>query len=428
MNNPIGVAARGKGVLNAARRALVISRRYGFTPRKMDAALSHFAKLLAEYYASATFPIPASVVARNPGVIEKYQGPNIEYAVHGYYHVDHKQLSLETQLAHFSSARKIFESRGLTSYGFRAPYLRGNSDTLTAVIQTGFSYETTQGIVWDVLNGNETDSFKQVLPFYGAISAKDYLAVPRWKNGLVEIPYCLPDDESLIDRLQFDSPQAMNIPWLAILEETYRRGELFSLGLHPERIYLCETPLRQTLKAARQLFPSVWLARLDVIASWWVNRTNSQVTIRDEGQGWLHIDIEGPQGLTILTRNINTKAESKDWDGVYCLVNENSFTVQSERRPFIGVSPTSDEYLSSFLSQQGYIVETAQDDRSHSFFFHREKFERNEEKPLIEGIESSAEPLVRLGRWPDGARSAMCVTGDIDALTIWDYYSRFIGK
>jgi hypothetical protein len=42
-------------------------------------------------------------------------------------------------------------------------------------------------------------------------------------------------------------------------------------------------------------------------------------------------------------------------------------------------------------------------------------------------IEESKRPLVRLGTWPDGARSALAVTGDIDALTIWDFAARFRG-
>ena len=37
--------------------------------------------------------------------------------------------------------------------------------------------------------------------------------------------------------------------------------------------------------------------------------------------------------------------------------------------------------------------------------------------PLLTQIEQADFPLVRFGRWPNGARSAFNVTGDIDALT-----------
>jgi hypothetical protein len=36
----------------------------------------------------------------------------------------------------------------------------------------------------------------------------------------------------------------------------------------------------------------------------------------------------------------------------------------------------------------------------------------------------SPAPLVKLGRWPDGAKSALCLTGDLDALSLVDYLSR----
>jgi hypothetical protein len=32
-----------------------------------------------------------------------------------------------------------------------------------------------------------------------------------------------------------------------------------------------------------------------------------------------------------------------------------------------------------------------------------------------------------LGLWPAGARSALAVTGDIDALTLWDFGLRLLG-
>jgi len=39
-------------------------------------------------------------------------------------------------------------------------------------------------------------------------------------------------------------------------------------------------------------------------------------------------------------------------------------------------------------------------------------------------IEKAPGPLVRVWRWPDGARSALAATGDIDALTLRDFVVR----
>ncbi|HSL45266.1 MAG TPA: polysaccharide deacetylase family protein [Anaerolineales bacterium] len=428
MNNTIGVAVSGKGLLKTARRAAVISTRYGLTSRKMDNILAHTARILNEYDCAATFPLVTAALVRNRGVAEKYESQNFEYAIHGYYHIDHKSVPFELQAEYFSKARQKFEERGLTVSGFRCPYLRWNADTLKAIKQAGLLYDTSQVIAWDVAKEYESESYRRVLGFYGAVSANDYLALPRYDDGLVRIPYCVPDDEALIDRLEFASADALNNPWLAILEATYQRGELFTLGLHPERVYLCETALRETLKAARQLRPQVWFASLDVISSWWLDRSNAQVSLRAEPNNVYHMEVTGPEGITLLARNAEVLSENQPWDGDYVQFNGTQATIRSASRPVIGVSSRSHPYLLAFLRQQGYIVETAEEGQQYSIFIDRETFAYEEEKALIENIEMDPAPLVRLGRWPNGARSALCVTGDIDALTIWDYYFRFLGK
>ena len=428
MNNPIAVVINGKGLLNAARRGAVIFGRYGLTAYKMDKILAHLARILDAYDCAATFPLVTAALARNRGVAEKYESRNFEYAVHGFYHIDHKPLSFEMQAEYFTKARQKFEDHGLTVSGFRCPYLRWSDDTLKAIKQAGLLYDSSQVIAWDVVQGNESESYRRVLGFYGAVSANDYLALPRFDNGLVRIPYCVPDDEALVDRLEFVSGAAMNSPWLTILEETYRRGELFTLGLHPERIYLCEAALRETLQAARQLRPHIWFARLDAISRWWLDRANTEVALRTDVDSLYHVDVRGPEGVTLLARNVDVISGNKDWDGIYSQLDGTSATLRSESRPCIGVSTRSHPYLTAFLRQQGYIVETVEDGHAHSIFIDREKFGYEDEKALIEEIENSRTPLVRLGRWPNGARSALCITGDIDALTIWDYYLRLVGK
>ncbi|MDI9546097.1 MAG: hypothetical protein QM346_00715, partial [Chloroflexota bacterium] len=64
----------------------------------------------------------------------------------------------------------------------------------------------------------------------------------------------------------------------------------------------------------------------------------------------------------------------------------------------------------------------------HAYFLDRQQFSALDERPLLAEIEDGDRPLVRLGRWPRGARSALVVTGDIDALTLWDYGLRALGS
>jgi hypothetical protein len=166
---------------------------------------------------------------------------------------------------------------------------------------------------------------------------------------------------------------------------------------------------------------------MDDIARWWRDRSAATVDVRDDGMGRLRLRCHGPDGLTVLVRNVDVSA-SEPWSNGYRRVRAVEFDAPGERRPFIGVHPTSPERLISFLRQQGYLVERAGSGSGYSFFLQRERFSRADERSLLDEIEGGTFPLVRFGRWPNAARSALAVTGDVDALTIWDYALRFLGR
>lgn len=426
--NPIATATKGKGLWNMLKRVTVIGRRYGLTARKMNRIMTRFATILETFDAQATFPITGMALARSRGFAETFQRKQIELAAHGYYHVDHTQLSLEEQIKQITAVSQLLATKGVKPVGFRCPYLRWCDDTVTAIKQAGFLYDGSQALAWDIDESLMTEAYRRVLQFYGAVSANIYPALPRLEHGLVRIPYCLPDDEALIDRLAFPSQETMNAIWPHILNETHRQGELFTLGLHPERLELCEAALTRTLQQAQQLSPKVWQARLDEIAAWWQARLNSNVIITTGENNACHVTISGPEGVTVLARGLEIAAPTTAWDAVYRQVEAFEFTFQAEKRPFIGVSPHTAPSLTSFLQQQGYIVESVSSGDNHVIFLDQPQFAAEEERPLLTNIEQGDFPLVRLGRWPNGARSALCITGDIDALTIWDYGLRFLGN
>jgi hypothetical protein len=275
MTNPLAVAVKGKGFSALFNRARAISRRYGFTSAKVDRALKLFTEVLGTYECGASFPITASVLRRSAHILEKYPAHDIEFAIHGLLHVDYSQLSLDEQDSHIQRARQIFSKTKIGVTGFRCPYLRWNADTLAAAANQSLSYDGSQALYWNVEENYLTEAYRHVLEFYRAKSANDYPALPRITRNVVQIPYCLPDDEALIERMKLSDTQAMSEIWLAMLGQTYELGELFTLGLHPERIGLLHKPLANTLAKARSLSPSVWIARLDEIAGWWRAREHS---------------------------------------------------------------------------------------------------------------------------------------------------------
>lgn len=428
---PISIALKGKGVTALTRRIWSMSHRYGLTASKMDKSLAQLAHILNEFDCRATLPITTVALARNSRVIQKYQAQDIEFAVHGYLHIDHSQLSLAEQMAHFSQASQLFQAHQIQFKGFRCPYLRWNEATLTALSQTNFLYDSSASLFWNVSQQHTTDSYYRALSFYGAQPLADYPAIPSLdaERNLVRIPYCLPDDESLVERLVWQNPVTMHQVWPAMFQYIHTQGELFNLGLHPERTAQCAQALIATLKAVRQVEAEVWRARLDEIATWWRNRTATTVELTpDQDNNW-HLTVNGPPGTTLLFRTLDVKTDSQPWFNHYRQADDPTFCIfQAQQRPFIGVSPDSSLYLASFLKQQGYIVEISPDKSLYSCYFNQPTFSTQDERALLNQIETGNFSLIRLGRWPHGARSALCITGDIDALTLWDYGLRFLGK
>ena len=427
---PFTVAIKGKGLTTLFKRVWTIGQRYGFTAAKMERSLAHLSRILRQFDCRATLPITAIALTRNSGIIQKYQAQGTEFAIHGHRHIDYSQLSLEEQRAHLHQAGRVFQDHGIRFDGFRCPYLRWSEHTLTALSQNGFGYDSSASLVWDIGEEHATDSYDQVLRFYGAQPAADYPTLPYLDlaRNLVRIPYCLPDDEALVERLRWRSPAEMNQVWPAMFRQIHERGELFTLGLHPERIEDCSSALIATLQQVRAVTPAVWCARLSEIAAWWKARYAAAINVTNIQDDILQLTVNGPEGTTLLLRSLDVKTATGPGFGGYQRASEIPCTICANKRPFIGISPGTAPALASFLKQQGYILETSSNSDLYSLYLDHDSFSRRDERPLLAGIEKANFPLARLGRWPDGARSTLAVTGDIDGLTLWDYGLRFFGR
>jgi polysaccharide deacetylase len=427
----VAVAAKGKGTWNAMRRAGAIGTHYGLGPRRMEDRLATVHTLVDRCGCRATLPVVASVAERYPTVIARYSARGLEFAVHGLYHVDHTDLAKVDQIDQLERARRALEGAGTLAAGFRAPYLRANEATIEAVRRTGFLYDASQAFHWPLDGGGgggggrTAGAYERALVFYGARSAGDHPVLPWAEGGIVRLPYCLPDDEAVVDRLGLTPVQIAGL-WRTVLDATHERGEMFTLAVHPERIVECAAPIANVLAAAQTLRPPVWIARLDEIARWWRDRTVSIVSAQEARTGWLRVSVLGPDGTTMLARNLDVPG-AEPWSGAYARVPSTELEVPAVPRPFVGVRPTASAALVTFLREQGYIVERSESPRLYGSFVERDRFSWADRRPLLAEIEGTTSPLVRLGRWPYGARCALSVTGDVDALTIGDYARRFLG-
>ncbi|MGQ0603331.1 MAG: polysaccharide deacetylase family protein [Anaerolineales bacterium] len=425
MPNPLAIALKGKGVFNVVRRGASIASRYGLTTARLDVELRRLTQLIQHYNCPATLPITSVVLRRNPRLIQRYQAQGIEFAIHGYRHVDYSALPVVEQRRHLATAQRIFAKAGITLHGFRAPYLRRNRETLTVLRELGLRYDASPAYAWEVLTEPATPVYARVLEFFGAQPAARYPVVPSLEADVVRIPYSMPDDESLIERLGLTTVEEMSALWVSILRQSHRHGELFTLGLHPERTSLCYEPLRAVLAEAHTL-RDVWMARLDAVAEWWRERLQTKVELTEVGPGGYYVAVTGSRAVTVLVRGGTVNVDTLPWADGYRRVTAASFVINTPARPIIGLSPHSAVGVAPFLRQQGYIVDTNAVPGECSVYVDQPTFAAEDQRQLLDQIESSTDALVRLGRWPNGARSALSVTGDIDALTLWDYGLRFV--
>jgi hypothetical protein len=432
-SNPIALAAGAKGSKAFLHRVGMIGRRYGVTPAKLERAVAQFVQLVGHFGSGATFPTPAIVVERHPQILRKYQAQGIEFAVHGYRHIDYSQLGYEDQLSHLRQACRIFAEAGVKAIGFRSPYLQWDSHLERAIEAVGLSYVSNQSIVWKVLDLDSLTeqaraNYARALGFYQGWDADRRLSLPTLSGALVNIPVCLPDDEILLDRLDGAGRGLVESAWRSMLLQTHQRGELFTIQLHPERIGQCADDLSRVLAKARALTPSVWMARLDEIAVWWRDRAAATAEVREIETGSWQVSVSGPPATTVLARGVELGSSAEPWFDGYFKLSSMGGTVRAARRPVIGLSPRCPQSLGSFLRQQGYICEANAEEEACSIYVDEPTFVAEDEIRLLSTLEGSDKALVRLGRWPGGARSALCVSGDLDALTLWDYGLRFLGK
>jgi peptidoglycan/xylan/chitin deacetylase (PgdA/CDA1 family) len=423
---------RSKGLRRYIERGQAILTRYGLTPSRMLRALDQFSRILDEFRCGATFPITAIVVERNGQAIRKYMDRGIEFAIHGYRHIDlsrHTPQELEHDL---QRARDIFASAGVPVNGFRSPYLISNQHLHTAARGAGLAYVSNQPILWDV-SGDEPmapeakTAYERAIAFYTPWRASERLAVPRLEGELTEIPVSLPDDEILLDRLNGTGPGRAGAAWQRILLETHQYQELFTLQLHPERIDQCASDLAAVLAAAQALDPPVWIARLSEIAAWWRARSAATITATHTDSR-LRLSLQAPQGTTLLARKVCVNAPTRAWAHGYECCQTHNLELDTCILPFIGVPGGTPAPRVSFLRQQGYIVQVSDCPQDYTIYLHQAGSVLENERSLIKQIEDRDSPLIKLGRWPNNACGALAITGDIDALTLWDYGLRYLGR
>jgi peptidoglycan/xylan/chitin deacetylase (PgdA/CDA1 family) len=414
-----------RGVSNLVRRTAQITTRFGSGPGRMGRRFESIMDVLDEFDVRPTFPITALPMSRNPSFAHRLLERGAELAVHAWSHIDLTSLDIEGQGEHMGRAIRLFREHAVPFTGFRAPYLHWNDDTMRVVEDYKFRYSSNQTVFWRVideesLDAKEREGLERGKAFYRPVDADRMIVLPYRRRGFVEIPVSLPDDEILLDRMYIHDAEYLGKVWREILDASYRRGELFTLQLHPERIDFFADALRDLLREARDRRPGVWIATLDSIAEWWVDKSANRIDLVRDG-GKFRADIKACPGATVYLRTSNVER----------VVEPGTIAIdagETNVRPCAGISPGSDRELVQTLVEMGYVVEIGEEQEGFAVHLgRRDDSDLDTVLDCVARLRACPGPLVRFGSWPHGNRSALAVTGDIDALTIWDFVHRFRG-
>ena len=428
----VSFLSKSRGLSNLVSRIFTVLSRFGISSKKFENRLKRYFEVVHGAGYLPTFAITAVVLDRHPDCIKELSQKGVEFAVHGYVHIDYKVASREKKDNHFKKAISIFKMREIPFAGFRAPFLRTDANTSPVLSDNGFLYNSSRALCWPIvdinkLSGYRQNNFNSLMEFYKPLQAEEYVSLPRFENGLVEIPVSIPDDEAILERLGISDEKKIADIWLDILKRTYDNGELFVLSLHPERFDYCETGLRETLQKAKEPNPPVWVATLKEIAEWWREKNKFIFEIQSQGGGGYRVKAECSERATILVKNVEIHGPTDRWFDDYRCVTARDFILESQKRPVIGVGADSCTAVIKFLQSEGYIIDSNSKGEDCGLFLENlQQFGEADKKALLGQIEKSNAPMLRYWRWPNQARSALSVTGDIDSMTLSDFVLRIL--
>jgi peptidoglycan/xylan/chitin deacetylase (PgdA/CDA1 family) len=437
--NLVAFSVRTKGFSNFIRRLYTVFTRFGFSEKRTRRSLFSMIDALKAYNAAPTFFIPAVVLRRHRGLLKNVVRAGAEVGVHGYVHNDYRFLSRAEQASQTQQAVSVFKAAGIPYAGFRNPYLGWTEKSLGVFSECGFQYESNEAVLHEVievekLTPQQRSGFEKSLALFQAIACTAYTLRPHFEGTLLRIPISIPDDEMLFDRLRITDPREVGRIWSEIMRRVSSYGGLYTLNLHPERGVLCRQALETLLAAAGESEAKVWVARLDEIAQWWKERSAFTWSIQPLAGGRWQVEATCSPRAVILARQLEVEdALLERWDALDQQVTARRFTVRGERCPAAGISSRTPQEVAGFVREQGYAVQTgAQEgdcalfiDMPQGFGASRQEHTRQRSE-LLERLERLEAPLLHFACWPAPYRSALSVTGDIDSVTIQDFFLRIL--
>ncbi len=420
-----------RSVSNLTRRVPKIVSRYGFDGQKLRKNIFSMVEDCNRFYVCPTLPVTGQVVGKYPDFFQQFDESQVEFAIHGYFHQDYTRLSVQEKRDQLGRAYKIFKDANVPISGFRFPYLRVDDESLSLVGELPFIYDSSQSFWWEIdralLNGH-SKVVEKMRTQYDPRSPQDAPVLPKRLGSLIEMPVSLPDDDIIMDRVGIGDNELIAKLWLGILEQTVRRNELFVLQLHPERFQLLRQALSTLLQEIRQRDKQIWVAPLREIAQWWNKREEFHVSYKRNGNNCLRVQIKHPGELNYQLLNFSAK-NFKITNSYRSNEVLEEFEIEEDQLPLIGVGKETSLGFRQLLTNLGFpFEEVANCPEKCSVYIEKDPETRSVNKWLNQFLSSLTSPLIRFNYWPENFSAAFAVTGDIDALTTQDFFSRIYDR
>jgi hypothetical protein len=239
----------------------------------------------------------------------------------------------------------------------------------------------------------------------------------------------------LYDRLRITDQAALSDLWCEVMIRVYELGGIYTLNLHPERGVLCRPALERLLAYSRRQPLPIWLATLHEVEKWWRERRAFRFSIEPHGDGNFYIEAVCSPGAAILARHLTIDGPLTQWWGSEGVIPARQFTVHASASPCIALSHQTSDDVEYLLREQGFPVVRAEPEAAPGFAHFLDipgglgatrSAQIEKRSALVAEIEARQKPLLRFGVWPQGARAALAITGDIDSITVQDFFLRIL--
>ncbi len=439
--NLVAFSIKTKGMHNFVRRLWTAFTRFGISETRTRRALHTIIGTLCRYKGTPTFFIPAVVLRRHPALIMEIAHVGAEIGIHGYVHNDYRTLSKYEQFKQTKQAISVFQRTPLSYQGFRNPYLGWTEDSLGVFTELGFTYESNEAVIHDVIDLHRLppllrSGFEKSLKLFQALPCSAYTLRPHFEGRLLRIPISIPDDEMVFDRLRITKVEEVGDIWIRIMQRVYDLGGLYVLNLHPERAVLCKQALDKLLSYAISRPLPVWQACLKDIAQWWKERSQFRLNITQVASDRWRVEATCTPRATLLARHLTVEDQpTTNRSGPDVCIQAHCCIVNASRCPCIGLSPHTPQQVLDFLLEQGYPAVYCPQEEGKMYTLYLDLPEglgatREEQvkrrSALVQQLERLDTPFLHFGCWPNGSHAALAISGDIDSVTVQDFFLRIL--